>query len=219
MAHAPPLRIARIASTCYNVGVYEPSDDSFALVDALRAEAASWAARQPAVCAEIGCGSGYVICSAALMLQDLGLRCACLASDLSPHALTATRQTLEQHGVGDHVDLVQTDLLAVLAAEQRIDLLLFNPPYVVTPDEEVTRGGIASAWAGGRDGRIVIDRLLAQLPRLLSPVGVLYMILVEDNRPQEIIEAMRVRGFDGALVLTRRADEELLHVLRLTRSA
>jgi release factor glutamine methyltransferase len=37
---------------------------------------------------------------------------------------------------------------------------VFNPPYVPTPDEEVRRTGIAQAWAGGRHGRVIIDKLL-----------------------------------------------------------
>lgn len=40
---------------------------------------------------------------------------------------------------------------------------IFNPPYAPTPHEEVNRGGIASAWAGGDRGRVVIDRVLAQV--------------------------------------------------------
>jgi len=39
-------------------------------------------------------------------------------------------------------------------------LQVFNPPYVPTPEEEVSRAGIAQAWAGGMHGRVVIDKVL-----------------------------------------------------------
>lgn len=59
----------------------------------------------PCCCAcsvvEIGCGSGYVICSAARMLSHLGLHGQqLLAVDHSSSALQATQQTLDSHGVG-----------------------------------------------------------------------------------------------------------------------
>lgn len=53
-----------------------------------------------------------------------------------------------------------------------------------TPDEEVTRGGIAAAWAGGARGRRVTDRLLLPLlPRLLSPKGEAFLVAVHENDP------------------------------------
>lgn len=52
-----------------------------------------------------------------------------------------------------------------------------------TPDEEVERGGLAAAWAGGHRGRRVIDRLLPQLRRLLSPTGEVFMVTVHENDP------------------------------------
>lgn len=50
---------------------------------------------------------------------------------------------------------------------RRIDVLIFNPPYVPTSSEEAVSAqdtrDIAGAWAGGADGMVVTNRLLAQL--------------------------------------------------------
>jgi release factor glutamine methyltransferase len=214
------MQIAQISKTCYNDNVYSPSDDTFALVDALKEDVSCWSSAKPQTVIELGCGSGYVICSVALMLQDMGIRSHNLAVDVSAAAMAATRDTLQAHGVSLQVDLLMDDLASALDSrmQQGIDLLLFNPPYVVTPDEEVTLTGIAATWAGGRDGRIVMDRLLAKLERMLSKTGMLYMITIQQNRPLEILQSMEQQfGMQGKVILTRRADEELISVIRLSR--
>lgn len=52
--------------------MYEPCDDSFALVDALLADKVNLVEQHPRLCLEVGCGSGYVITSLALILGDEG---------------------------------------------------------------------------------------------------------------------------------------------------
>ena len=54
-----------------------------------------------------------------------------------------------------------------------IDIILWNPPYVPTPTEEILKptlenskldNTIQASWAGGTNGREVIDRFLLHIP-------------------------------------------------------
>lgn len=53
------------------------------------------------------------------------------------------------------IDLVQGNLCAPFRLNKRVDVMLFNPPYVPTPTEEITSSWIARSWAGGEKGREV----------------------------------------------------------------
>lgn len=48
---------------------------------------------------EIGTGSGFVVCSLALLLRELGLGSQVVGVDHSEEALAATRRTLDGHQV------------------------------------------------------------------------------------------------------------------------
>jgi release factor glutamine methyltransferase len=100
-----------------------------------------------------------------------------------------------------------------------VDILLFNPPYVPTPDDELNTAGstIKAAWAGGHKGRRVLDRLLPQLPKLMSPRGEIFLLVVEENDPDAILVEMNRLGFQGKRVMIRNADEERLSVLYFSR--
>ncbi|EEH54468.1 uncharacterized protein MICPUCDRAFT_20643 [Micromonas pusilla CCMP1545] len=244
-----PPNIARIKDTCFHGEVYEPAEDSFLLVDALAAEwDTTFRTRPPRVAVEVGCGTGYVIASAALLASASGIvpgdavpgdggdgeidrvqnaaaaaaaAFAYYATDINPDALATTRATLRNHGIADErVELTRGDLLGPLRERLRgkIDLLLFNPPYVLTPSEEVRAGGIAAAWAGGKDGREVVDRLLPDVADVLSPDGgTMLMILLEQNKPREVMAVLERAGLRCDVVRSASADEERLHVLRAVK--
>jgi release factor glutamine methyltransferase len=89
----------------------------------------------PAICVEIGCGSGIVITS---LSSVLGPSSFYIAVDINPEAVQCTKETLSTHSVltsGCINDNMLTSLMPRLAGA--VDILLFNPPYVPTPSDEV----------------------------------------------------------------------------------
>lgn len=219
--------------------VYEPAEDSFLLLDAIEAELPALRLLRPLVVAEIGPGSGVIVSAVARALGGGGGGVQCLAVDVNRHACRCTRETARRHGCGDAVHVVRGDLLTAVRPNS-VDVVLFNPPYVVTPDDECADGGggggsgggralmpsagpvnglIAHAWAGGRDGRLVIDRFVRQLDGWLTPVGRAYLVLIKENDPTGVARELEERGFAGAVIAERRIRGEHLFVMRIVRAA
>lgn len=48
---------------------------------------------------------------------------------------------------------------------------------------QVGSHGIKAAWAGGRNGREVMDRFFPLVPDLLSPRGLFYLVTIKENNP------------------------------------
>ncbi|GAA6041456.1 hypothetical protein JCM8097_001886 [Rhodosporidiobolus ruineniae] len=197
--------------------VYEPAEDTFILLDALEQD--QELLRGSRICLEVGSGSGCVsaflgaICGASSALY--------LCTDLNPPSTRATLLT----GQANHIPLrpLLTDLTASLLPRLAgaVDVLVFNPPYVETDDQEAEAaqesGVIERAWAGGKGGMRVTDRLLEQVETLLSPRGVFYLVAVPENKPLDILASMKARGLHGEITLKRRAGREHLHILRFSR--
>jgi release factor glutamine methyltransferase len=193
--------------------IYEPAEDTFILLDALEKDEALLRGRSPCLCLEIGSGSG---CVATFLAQLIGpTKTVVLCTDLNRRALLATQQTGLRNGV--KLETIRADLMYGLHMNGLVDVLVFNPPYVPTPSEEIASDGIVASWAGGKDGREVIDRLLPWVTTLLSPLGLFYLVAIRENRPQEIIDQLAQIGLRGEVVLTRKAGSEHLCVIRFER--
>lgn len=95
------------------------------------------------------------------------------------------------------------------------DVIVFNPPYVPTSDEEVEESDIARAWAGGERGRRVIDRFLPMLPAALArPGGVALMVVVQENDPEDIARAAAALGLVTLGAVSKKARNERLSVIK-----
>ncbi|XP_062866712.1 methyltransferase N6AMT1 [Trichomycterus rosablanca] len=196
--------------------VYEPAEDSFLLIDALEKDADLLQRSKPAVCVEVGSGSGVV---SAFLASLIGPAALYLCTDVNPAAARCTEETSRRNDL--HLQPLVTDLTSCLLPRLKgtVDVLLFNPPYVVTPPEEVGSRGIEASWAGGERGREVMDRFFPMVPELLSGRGLFYLVTVSDNDPEEIRSLLAESGLRGEVRRSRRAGPERLSVLRFGRTA
>ncbi|KAJ2960603.1 hypothetical protein NQZ79_g4056 [Umbelopsis isabellina] len=153
----PTPDLSHLSTSDYR-NIYEPSEDTFLLLDALEADEKQLKELNPSVCLEIGSGSGCVTTFLGCLLKPN--QPYLITTDINPKAAVATVMTGKKNGVS--IDTVQTSLVTNLLPRLRnaVDVLCFNPPYAVTPSEEIGGQGIEASWAGGIDGREVIDTML-----------------------------------------------------------
>ncbi|GAA5953661.1 hypothetical protein JCM8115_004117 [Rhodotorula mucilaginosa] len=198
--------------------VYEPAEDTFILLDALEQDA--HLLKGSTLCLEVGSGSG---CVTAFLAAICGThRALYLTTDLNSIACRSTLVTAQTNSQ-PRIETINTDLTSSLSdrLSTQVDVLVFNPPYVETDEEEASTAqrdprvkGIEKTWAGGARGMTVTNRLLSQVKDLLSPRGLFYLVAVSENKPHQILADMLVRGLHGEIVLKRRAGREHLHILR-----
>jgi release factor glutamine methyltransferase len=199
--------------------VYEPSDDTFLLIDGLQL-----ALKEGEICIdkthttlEIGCGTG--VPTVFLARQIVGAAsCLHIVTDINPRALHVAKATAAANGVPS-LEAIECDLASALLPrwEHGVDVLIFNPPYVPTPNDEVGGNGIEASWAGGLNGRVVIDRAIPQIAKLLSkPRGVGFMITVDDNLPEDLQKQFHSLALRMEPWVRRRARNEYLTVQKIS---
>ena len=88
-----------------------------------------------------------------------------IGTDKNPDAVRTGKRLLNHFFPGEVASelrvatkTVQTSFADSLKLEGQVNILLFNPPYVVTPPDEMEGSGISISWAGGKRGREVSAR-------------------------------------------------------------
>ncbi|ETW04417.1 hypothetical protein, variant 1 [Aphanomyces invadans] len=211
--------MATVPATQDDLGdVYEPAEDTYLFLDALQDEKDFLVALHPRIMLELGPGSGVVGVFATNQLAAAGIDDIVLfAVDINEQATACTKNTASLNGVS-RIEILRMDLLTQVRLRQQVDVLLFNPPYVPTPSDEVGSIGIEAAWAGGKHGREVIDRVLPLVHDVLTPRGVFYMVVVAENKPNDIARIMLSQGFHMETIRSRKAFNESLSIVKFTRT-
>jgi len=197
--------------------VYEPSEDSFLLLDAIEQDLNHLKSLNPLFVVEVGCGSGII---STAVRKSLGSGSFFLATDINPRAGDCCLECTRLNGVKDEVQVVLTDLTSALEdrLENQIDILMFNPPYVPTEDGQDQDNKISLSRSGGHQGMETTNRLLDRIPRLLSSTGVFYLVLLKENDIQSVMKKLKCCGLESRVILKRKCGREDLYVLSGNKS-
>ncbi len=175
---------------------YEPAEDTMLLLKAALDEA-----KPEDRAIEIGCGRGLISRELSKKVRSI------IATDINPHAVRFVRS----YGL----DVVRADIFGGIKA--KFDLVIFNPPYLPTKEEERISGWINYALDGGENGRETINRFIEDLKDHLDPNGRCLLLLSSLSGQEEVKEKAQVEGFKTIEVANERCFFEQLHVLKLER--
>lgn len=129
-------------------------------------------------------GSGCL----AILMADTFADARIDAADISPDALAVARRNVADYGLGERIELIESDVFSALAG-RRYDLIVSNPPYV-------TRAAMAAipaeyrrepeiALVAGDDGLDVVRRILGGAGDRLTDEG---SLLVEVGHNAALVE-------------------------------
>lgn len=162
----------------------------------------AWLAENPSRrrAADVGTGSGCIAAALAMHVHDLRL----VAVDLSGAALRVARQNFAALGLLGRVNLVQGDLLSALGGP--FDLVCANLPYI--PRSTLTELAVAKtepllALDGGEDGLRLIDALLRDATRWMSPGGLMLLEIEQGQGNAAVALAQQLLGEQVEVKLVR----------------
>jgi release factor glutamine methyltransferase len=166
--------------------VYMPAEDTFLAADNMRVS------YDDAVL-DMGTGCGILAIIAAQKAQKV------VAVDLNPYAVRCTIWNVKSNKLSNKIDVRRGDLFKAVHKNEKFNLIVFNPPYLPTIEDE-QRSWLDKSWAGGPTGREQIDRFLQETTHFLKSGGRLLLVQSSLSDIEETLQQFRKLRFETKIV-------------------
>ncbi len=124
---------------------------------------------------DVCCGSGNL----GLAIATYNKKCELYATDLSQEAVELALDNINFLNLNERIRVRQGDLLSAFENDDfygKIDLMVCNPPYILSSkvekmDAEISSNEPVLAFDGGMLGIKIIQKLISEAPKFLTPEG------------------------------------------------
>uniref|UniRef100_A0A8C9LI39 Methyltransferase small domain-containing protein n=1 Tax=Piliocolobus tephrosceles TaxID=591936 RepID=A0A8C9LI39_9PRIM len=197
--------------------VYLPSSDTFTFIDALENEIDNIPSDVNMVL-EMGTGSGYLILSLYELLKRKNKNVDIFyCVDINKSACNCVKNVLRKNNILN-VEIINNDLFNNIRKCEQFDLIVFNPPYVPTEQDEMNTTNIVASYAGGKYGREIIFKFLLNVYAYLNKSGVIYILLEKNNKPHEIMNHTHItEKFLCSLLKKKKTLNETIFIYKLKK--
>jgi len=189
--------------------VYEPSEDTFQLLEALKINEGNSVF-------EIGTGCGII----ALFCASIGANVIC--SDINPYAIETTKKNFQRNKtkIKGSFKVRKGDLFSVVKQNEFFDVIIFNPPYLPTKSNEKIGG---SGWFdksvdGGLDGLKTTNKFLNQIDKFLNKNGRAYFVFSSLSDRKKLEQNIKFNNFTYEVIKSKNYNDETIDIYLIKNS-
>ncbi len=181
-------------------GVYEPSEDTFLLLDALEKE--TWSGTESML--EVGCGTGIASIFLCKKVKEV------FSLDINMRAVSCTKQNMANNKVSNsHV--FSSDLFSAIS-NRKFDAIIFNTPYL--PEDKETEKFSDPAWSGGKNGRDVIEKFLKGALKHITAHGKIFLVESSLSDYSKTLDFFKANKFDAEVAAQKKISFEEIVVIK-----
>ena len=180
--------------------VYTPSDDSFLLAEKVKVE-------EKDNVLDMGTGSGIQGINAAMQ----GAK-KIVSTDINEKALQNAKKNATVLGFDKKFEFRKGNLFDCLKKEEMFDVIVFNPPYVISEEKKY------ADLDGGVKGREVLDSFLNGVAQHLKKEGRSFFLQSSLNGEKETVDKLKKEGFSYKVLARKKLFFEELLVFKAIKA-